>query len=223
MTQKYHNDMRAAAPVSLDVKASDSGRIEGYASTNGGKPDRHGDIVKSGAFASSLSRHKATGEMPVMLWSHAQEQPIGKWTVLKEDSKGLFVQGELNLKTSKGREVFEHVKAGDIGGLSIGYTVPEDGREYVGDGVFHLKKVDVLEISIVAIPANPLARITNIKTFQSKAEAVDLLRSCGLSKAAAKRFATGGFKALGDDETHEKSIQLAAKIDAAIQSMKAKP
>ena len=220
MTLKFNNRLMSAQPVSLEVKATDSGRIEGYASTIGGDPDRHGDVVIRGAFAASLARHKATGDMPAMLWSHVQESPIGKWLTVQEDSTGLMVEGILNLKTSKGREAFEHVKAGDAGGLSIGFTVPDGGREYAGKGVFHLKAVDVLEVSIVAIPANPRARITRVKSLQSKAEAIDMLRECGLSKAAAARFAAGGFKALGADETHTKSIQLASKIDAAIKRMR---
>lgn len=223
MTQKFNNQVLTAKAVSLEVKASDSGRIEGYASTTGGDPDRHGDIVISGAFTKSLQRQKASGDMPVMLWSHAQEQPIGRWIKMHEDSQGLFVEGNLNLNTSKGREAYEHVKAGDAGGLSIGFTVPEGGREYAGKGVFHLKAVDVQEVSIVAIPANPLARITGVKSLQSRSDAIDMLRECGLSKKAAKRFAAGGYQALiGDDEHHEKAIQLAARVDAAIKAMKTK-
>lgn len=57
-------------------------------------------------------------------------------------------------------------------------------------------------MSIVAIPANPLARITNVKTIGSKADAVDMLRGCGMSKKAAARFAAGGWKALQSDEQH---------------------
>lgn len=220
MKQTISNDMVRRAPISLEVKASESGRIEGYASTFGGEPDRHGDVVQPGAFTDSLNRHKAAGEMPVMLWAHAIEQPIGRWENMEPDSKGLFVRGSLNLKTTKGPEAFEHVKAGDLGGLSIGYTIPKDGTEYVGEGTYNLKKIDLLEVSIVAIPADPFARITGVKSLKSKAEAIDMLRECGLSKAAAGRFAAGGFKALGDDETHEKSMKLAEKIDAAIKKMR---
>lgn len=156
MPIKFNDQIKTAGAVNPDVKASQSGRIEGYASTFGGAPDRHGEIVLAGAFADTLTRHRKTGETPVMLWAHAQEQPIGKWHGIEEDSTGLFVEGTLNLNTTKGREAFEHIKAGDAGGLSIGFTTPEDGRQYAGEGVFHLSKVDVLEVSVVAIPARAL-------------------------------------------------------------------
>lgn len=222
MSHKFNDQILSAHAVALEVKASETGRIEGYASTFDGIADRQGDVVLAGAFAASLARHSKAGEMPVMLWNHAQEQPIGRWVHMQEDRKGLFVQGTLNLNTVKGREAYEHVKAGDAGGLSIGFTVEESGREYVGKGVFHLKKVELLEVSVVAIPANPLARITGVKSLQSKAEAIDMLRSCGLSKSAAARFAAGGFKALTSEDHHEKAINLAAKIDAAINQMRTK-
>jgi len=220
MTQKFNNDIVQALPVSFEVKANASGHIQGYASMIG-NVDRHGEVVLRGAFTKSLARQKAAGEMPVMLWAHAQEQPIGKWSAMQEDGKGLFVEGKLNLKTSMGREAYEHVKAGDLGGLSIGFTIPEGGRKYEAEGIYSISQIDLMEVSIVAIPANPLARITTVKSLQSKSEAIEMLRECGLSKAAAAKFAAGGFKALGNDETHEKSIQLASIMDAAIKKMRA--
>jgi HK97 family phage prohead protease len=222
MTQKFNNTILAAHAVALEVKASPSGRISGYASTFEGNADRQGDVVLAGAFAASLARHTKSGQMPVMLWAHAQEQPIGRWVHMEEDSKGLFVEGNLNLNTTKGRESFEHIKAGDAGGLSIGFTVEEGGREYVGKGIFNLKKVDLLEVSVVAIPANALARITDVKSLSSKADAIDMLRSCGLSRKAAAIFASGGWNALSGGDHHEQAKQLAAKIEAAINNMRSK-
>ena len=220
MSSKFQNHL-AIAPAALEVKADAQGRIEGYASTFGGDPDRHNEIVQPGAFADTVARAKE-GDLPVMLWAHAQEAPIGRWNSIAEDAKGLRVRGQLNLNTECGREAYEHVKAGDAGGLSIGFTVAEGGREYAGDGVWHLKAIDVLEISVVAIPANPLARIQGVKSLGSKAEAVDFLRAAGLSRKAASRFAAGGWPALSGDDHHEKAAQIARQIDTAIQSMRTK-
>lgn len=221
MQPKFTNHLSIAPATMLDVKATSAGRIEGYASTFGGAPDRHNEIVLPGAFAATVERAKA-GELPVMLWSHAQESPVGRWDAIREDAKGLHVTGQLNLNTDRGREAYEHVKAGDAGGLSIGFTVTDGGREYAGDGVWHLKAIDVLEISIVAIPANPLARIAAVKSLESKAEAVDLLRAAGLSRKAAARFAAGGWPALAGEDHHEKATTIARQIDRAIQQLRAK-
>jgi HK97 family phage prohead protease len=109
------NNLRTALPAGLEFKASSEGRIEGYASTVGGPPDRQGDIGLAGTFARSLASHKAAGTLPAMLWSHRIEDPIGCWDAMAEDSTGLHVKGVLNLRTERGREAFEHVKAGDAG------------------------------------------------------------------------------------------------------------
>ena len=222
MTIKYAHHLITAPASSLEVKASASGRIEGYASTFGGEPDRHSDIVLPGAFTKSIERSTSTGEMPVMLWSHMQEQPIGRWTHVAEDSKGLYVEGTFNLKTERGRDAYEHVKAGDAGGLSIGFVTTENGREYAGKGVFHLKEIDLLEVSVVTVPANPLARISGVKNLASKSEAIDMLRECGLSRKAAARFAAGGWNALSGEDHHEKAINLARQIDRAINRVRQK-
>lgn len=218
MTTKYHHEVITSAPT-LEVKADAQGRITGYGAVFG-NADRQGDIVMAGAFTKSLQRIKATGDMPVMLWSHAQEQPIGRWTSITEDGKGLRVDGVLNLKTERGRDAYEHVKAGDAGGLSIGYQTPKGGREYAGQGIFHLKEVDLFEISVVSVPANPMARIEGVKSIDSKADAVDMLRGAGLSKKAANLFAAGGWTALAGGYDETKLKRLAESIDAATSKMK---
>lgn len=217
------HSLRLAPALELDVKAAGDGSITGLASTFGGPPDRQGDVVQRGAFARSLKEHEAEGSMPAMLWAHKMEAPIGHWTEMREDASGLIVSGTINLKTSNGREAFEHIRAGDARGLSIGYVVPEGGRKYQGDGSFLLTEVDLVEVSIVAVAANRAARIAGVKHFGSKAEAVDALREIGLPKAAAVRFAAGGWPALAGDDHHEKAIKLAAAIERATAQLRKAP
>jgi hypothetical protein len=80
----------------------------------------------------------------------------------------------------------------------------------LGKGTFALDQVDLIEVSIVTIPANRSARIRSSKHINTKAEAVDFLRNAGLSKAAAARFAAGGFPAL--NATTDASETIAALI-----------
>ena len=220
-TPNYDNLFIARAP-SLEVKADGDGRIEGWASTFGGEPDLQGDVVTAGAFTASLARRRESGELPVMLWSHDLAAPIGRWTDFAEDPKGLHVRGSINLKTTRGRDTFEHVRAGDATGLSIGYRIPEGGRRYAGKGTFELTEVDLWEVSVVALPANPKARITGLKTLGSKAELVDLLKGQGIAGKAAQLIAAGGFKALAGENHDEKAMQLVRQIDGALERMKAR-
>jgi hypothetical protein len=49
--------------------------------------------------------------------------PVGKWTSMEENSKGLKVEGELfALNTERGQYIYEGLKAGALDGLSIGYA-----------------------------------------------------------------------------------------------------
>lgn len=218
---KYANELRLAPALDIEVKADAQGRIEGYASTFGGDPDRHGDIVTKGAFSRSLAEHKSQGTLPAMLWSHRLEDPIGRWTHMEQDADGLFVAGQVNLKTAKGCEAFEHIQAGDASGFSIGYVTPEGGRRYLGKGVFALDDLDLVEVSIVTVPANARARIRAVKHLSSKSEAVAFLRDAGLPKAAATRFAAGGFPALATATgTDDRALKLAAIIEAATLQLK---
>ncbi|MDK1385115.1 HK97 family phage prohead protease [Sinorhizobium sp. 8-89] len=214
--------IRLAPPLDLEVKAAGDGLIEGYASTFGGKPDRSGDIVAKGAFARTLAEHAREGTTPAMLWAHRIEEPIGKWTTLREDREGLHVAGRINLKTTRGREAFEHIAAGDAGAFSIGYLIGDHGRKYNGDGSYTLVDVDLVEVSIVAVPANPRARIASVKAVNSKAELVDLLHEAGLAKAAANRVAASGWAGLSGAETQEKAKRLLAAITGATDRLKGK-
>lgn len=219
MTQPTYDDLFTARAPDLEIKADAEGRIEGYASTFGGEPDHHGEVVAAGAFTASLARRRKSGEPPVMLWAHDQGEPVGRWTDFAEDAKGLHVRGAINLKTTRGRDAFEHVRAGDATGLSIGFRIPEGGRTYTGKGAFLLSQVDLFEVSIVALPANPKARITGHKTLGSKAEAETMLREAGLPRAAAARFAAGGWKALAGDDRGERIMDLVRRIDGAMKRM----
>lgn len=212
---------RASVPLAAEFKAEPTGIISGLASAFSIVPDRLGDRVAQGAFSKTLAAHAATDTTPAMLWQHATEIVIGRWTSLRQTAAGLEVEGQLNLKTAAGRDAFEHVQAGDARGLSIGYNTPDGGRKYDGGGAFTLTEIDLIEISIVAAPADRKAQITSVKAFGSKAELADALREIGLPKAAASRVAAGGWPALaGSSDETEHATRLAAMIDRATSHLK---
>lgn len=200
-----------------------AGTISGYASTWGGPPDSYGTVFARGAFSGSLAEHSREGTFPVMLWAHNKAELIGKWTAIREDEYGLYVEGKLNLDTSKGREAFGHLKAGDLSGLSVGVYM--DTRKDVkrnGDGTATINRADLFEISVVGVPSNRRARIQQVRQLQSKAELVELLREGGLAKEAARRIASGGWAGLsGVDEEKVRDITHQLKLQTQqLRSMK---
>lgn len=218
-----HTIIRAAPPlvVKLASASAATGEITGYASLFGGEPDSYGDIIAPGAYALSLSEMRQRGEAPLMLWAHDRATPIGRWLEVVEDSKGLRVRGQLNLETTRGKDAHAHIKAGDVSGLSIGYSIPPGGVVFHNDGTQTLKVIDLKEISVVTIPAARTARITGVKSIESQRHLQGLLHDLGLPRAAASKIAAAGWPALnGDDKDRPELSQLLAEVKASATSIK---
>lgn len=211
--------LRLAPALRVKLSGVKTGLVEGYASTFNDMPDSYGDVVAPGAFARSIAEHKAEGTAPLMLWQHRSAEPIGRWTSMREDAKGLFVTGQVNLDTSRGKDVHAHLRDGDVSGLSIGFFVAEGGRKEQADGTSLLTELDLMEISVVSFPANRNARIAGTKNLASKTDLITLLREGGLSKAAAHRVAAGGWPALANEE-HAKATALAERIARATAELR---
>lgn len=185
-------------PCALAIKdLDDTGTFKGYASVFGAL-DLGMDIVEAGAFKRTLREHAQRKTMPKMLWQHDRHEPIGVWTALAEDDKGLAVEGRLILDVQRGRETHALLKAKAIDGLSIGYQT----KKYKVDTDSQIRRlldVDLLEISPVTFPMLPKATITAVKGLpRTVREFEEYLRDVGYSAAAAKRIASAGFKGADD-------------------------
>jgi HK97 family phage prohead protease len=120
-------------------------RFAGYAAVFD-RPDRGGDVVRAGAFASSLERQR---EVP-LLWQHRPERPIGRVEYLKEDGRGLRVIGRI-----VDAQAARLLGAGAVRGLSFGYRV----RACEGEAPRELTELELVEISLVSLPMQPKARV----------------------------------------------------------------
>ena len=181
---------REVRSFALQVKAvNEDGTVEGYGSVFG-VPDSYDDVVAAGAFAKSLADHKAAGTMPAMLWQHGADAPIGIWTEMVEDAKGLRVKGKLALEVTQGKEAHALLKMGAINGLSIGFVSKEWAYDRDTE-IRTLNAVDLWEVSLVTFPANGKSRITNVKSadeLSAPKDAERILRDAGFSKADATAF-----------------------------------
>jgi uncharacterized protein len=203
----------------LDIKALDHcGTFSGYGSVFSVR-DRQSDIVERGAFTKSLEQHRSKGTGPVLLWMHDQSQPIGTITKISEDERGLYVEGQLALKTMKGAEAYELLQMKAVRGMSIGYTVPSGASVYDTAAKAHrLKQVDLHEVSIVSIPANADALIDEVKSaLLTKTDLEKFLRNAGLSRTQAKALVAGGYAALNPRHA---DAELATLYNTATQLLK---
>ena len=177
-----------------------AGAFKGYASTFGGPPDSYGDVIARGAFAKSLAEHTQAGTMPAMLWQHDSHALIGRWQVIGEDARGLAVEGKLTLEVQRAREAYALLKDGALNGLSIGFRTRASRAG--GEGGRVLTDIELLEISLVTLPANSAARVGDVKGADGITTIRDfeaaLRDGLGFSVRAAKRLAAGGWPALAD-------------------------
>lgn len=182
---------RQVRSYALQIKATgDDGTVEGYGSVFGVR-DAYDDVIAQGAFVDSLKAHKAAGTMPAMLWQHDGDKPIGIWTEMVEDEKGLRIKGQLALETVLGKEAHALLKMGALNGLSIGFMSKQWSYDRETD-VRTLTEIDLWEVSLVTFPANGKARVTNVKAsadeLNAPKDAERLLRDAGFSKADATAF-----------------------------------
>ncbi len=146
--------------LDFDLKAlTDEGSFSGYASVFNVE-DLGRDVVKPGAFAKSLTRRPAAKVK--MLRGHDTSEPIGVWTELAEDRKGLKVTGKIITDTAKGRETHALLKAGALDSLSIGYRTLKDSYDRK-KGVRFLEELDLYEVSIVTFAMNEGATVSAVK------------------------------------------------------------
>ncbi|MEG3163783.1 HK97 family phage prohead protease [Sphingomonas sp. PB2P19] len=103
--------------------------------------DRAGDVARAGAFAGA-------GLVP-LLWQH-RGGPVGVLTSVAEDARGLRVAGVI-----ADAELAAAVRSGAVAGLSVGYravSVRLGARR-------ELLRVALVEVSLVAVPMQRLARV----------------------------------------------------------------
>lgn len=140
--------------------------IKGYAATF--DLDRGGDIIAKGAFDKTLADHVKRKRQIRMLWQHNSHELIGGYPPEKAyiDSNGLFVEGEINLETQRGREAYALAKQGVLCDFSIGYMVHESEYQTLkGEPIRLIKELELFEVSPVGEPMNPKAQITDVKSF----------------------------------------------------------
>jgi HK97 family phage major capsid protein/HK97 family phage prohead protease len=142
------------------ISVSDAGEITGIAWPFG-SPDRVGDLIHKGAF-----QH---GDTLPMLFGHDPDDVIGVWEIIRETAEGLTIKGRLLLdQLPRAREVYAMLKAKAVKGLSIGFqTLAATPRRGGGRDI---TKLDLVEVSIVSIPAHPGAQIQSIKELKLDTE-----------------------------------------------------
>ena len=165
------------------AEEKDTGTISGYFSTYDREPDSYGDIIAPGAFTETIQKRKESGHPFPLCWNHDLNQIIGKVDSIEDTEKGPLMTASF-FDSPLAQEKREIVKSGVVYQFSFAYdaldwkeTTLEDGRK-----ANELLKIDLYEVSIVPIPANQNAVMTEVKAGRrnSKSDADKLEQAISL-------------------------------------------
>lgn len=196
---------RKSFAFEMKAAGDESGTFEGYGNVFG-VLDSYDEIVAPGAFAESLAETASAGRTIPVLWQHNMSAPIGVYTSVTEDHVGLKVTGQLAVpQVQQANEALALMKMRAITDMSIGYYVRDSSTDET-TGIRTLKKVDLVEVSLVTLGACPTAQISAVKAridagdFLTVREFEELLREQGYSRSAAAQIAERGYKSLVPSE-----------------------
>jgi HK97 family phage prohead protease len=147
----------------------DTLHITGMASTNG--TDRVGDIIETEAWTKGGLDNYLNN--PVILFNHDYNQPIGRAVQLGTNDNGL----QLKAKIAKSAgHVGELIKEGVLGAFSVGFRVKDADYMVETDG-YKIKDAELLEVSVVTVPANQAATFSLAKSFDSETDYEEFKKS----------------------------------------------
>jgi HK97 family phage major capsid protein/HK97 family phage prohead protease len=151
----------------LAIKAVDEEQrvITGVATTP--TPDRMGDVVEplGVKFKNPLA----------LLWQHRHDQPVGSVKFDKPTKDGITFTATLAKIAEPGTlkdridEAWQSVKAGLVRAVSIGFRPLE--YSITEDGGYRFMESEVIELSLVTIPANADATINQIRSIDQEQRA----------------------------------------------------
>jgi len=148
--------------------------------------DLVGDIIRRGAFMESL-----IAKMPKGVWMHNWDEPIAKTLKAYEDEKGLFIRGQFNLETQRGKEAYSDIKFGIIDEFSIGFKILDYEWDEQDNRI--IKKVKLYEWSPVLAGANPDTELVSVKSEKRAEKMIDFVEVDNETKTV-KLFYRGGVK-----------------------------
>lgn len=172
----------------VEVREDNTLSIEWYASTP--DIDRYNSIIETDGFNEWLKNYLTN---PIILLGHNDSKPIGNMAEYSLDNSGLWIRALLTKDTDG---VFSDIKEGRTKGFSIGFvplawyykdkvsgknlkdmTEAEYNNVNYNDIVRVINKIDLVEISVVNIPANPNALFTISKSVRAFFDAIETRNS----------------------------------------------
>lgn len=192
MQQQQQRGETYRAHAIVDVKGGGMNEeqrlIEGWATTP--QPDRADDIVDAEGV-------RSLRDIPLFLY-HDSRLVVGRTELGKASKKGVPFTARLPLVSEVGalrdriEEAWQAVKYKLITGVSIGFRPVWGKSELLPNGGMHFHEVEVVELSLVPIPMNAGAVITQFRSASGAGQArAALLQTIRAEDRANRRAASG--------------------------------
>lgn len=160
---KVYFDTPLTFTKAKDDDDEDSLIIEGWASTK--DVDRTADIIESGAWR-KRDALKGYKKNPIILAFHRHDKPIGRAESIQSDENGLSIKAKISKAAG---DVYDLIKEGVLQTFSVGIIVKDIDYDQEKD-IFLIKNLELLEVSVVSVPANPYATFRVSKGFEDEKE-----------------------------------------------------
>lgn len=144
-----------------------TGEFEGYICRYS-NIDRHEEIIMPGAFKESIQKaiQTETRQDIKLLWQHDHHKPIGQIFSFRETAEGVIAKGKLDpsIIGIPLESIVRFIKQGIIKHFSVGFKVTKEKKNEKGNRI--IMEGDLIEFSLVTIPANLGAGIISIKSIE---------------------------------------------------------
>jgi len=160
---------RAYSLLTVKALQDDQRIITGLATSP--EPDRLGDIIEPLGVS-------YRNPLPLLLY-HDTQRPVGTVTFDKPTAKGITFTARLPKVDEPGTlkdrvdEAWQSIKARLVTGVSIGFRAMRDAVEHLDKtGGLRFLKTEVVELSLVTVPAHQAAQIHTIRTLDARPAAI---------------------------------------------------
>lgn len=206
---------RAYSLLEIKTVQDDRRIITGTATTP--SPDRVGDIVEPLGV-------KFKNPLP-LLWQHRSDHPVGTVRFDKPTKDGITFEAKIPKITEPGPlkdrvdTAWGEVKAGLVRAVSIGFREIEFSR--LETGGLRFIETEVLELSLVTIPAQAEATIDSIKSIDAQLLAASGHRQNGKERPSAGASAKPSPKVVKAEEPERMSKKTIAEQISAFEATRA--
>lgn len=148
--------------VELRLDSSEGRTITGlavpYGETTMNTPHPGGERFARGAFKRTVKNR--AGRLPKLFRNHDHTQAIGTGVDMRDTDEGLLASWRI-ADTPAGNAVLQEVREGVLDSMSVGFKAV---REDLVEGVREVREAQLLEVSLVPLPAYQGATVLSLRS-----------------------------------------------------------